>query len=437
MSLVSLRGGHMYRRVVISGLGVVAPNGIGKEEFWDACVSGRSGVRRISLFDASRFPAQIAGEVVGFDPLAHGVTEKEHVYVDRAAHFAIAASNMALEDAGLMDKLSEEERERTGVYMGSAMAGVGETEKVWSRLTDSGNHLPREAEEEESLIVTRMMTHTHAPSIAIHHQLHGPCTSYATACAAGGDSIGEAFWAIQEGHVDRMLAGGADSAITPAGINVFAILGALSTRNEEPERASRPYDQSRDGFVMAEGAAVMLLEEREMALARNAHIYAEIIAFSSNVNAHHMTTLPKGGAPLQELLRQVLRDAGVEYEQLDYINSHGSSTPPNEVAETAAYKAVFGDLAYRIPISSTKSLIGHAQGAASAIEAVATTLTLEHQIIHPTINQEQPDPLCDLDYVPNVARPATINVALTHASGFGGVNSALVLARPDWLDKQM
>lgn len=427
----------MHRRVVITGLGVVAPNGIGKEQFWDACVSGRSGVRHITHFDASRFPVQIAGEVVDFDPLAYGVTEKEFLYLDRATHFALAASQMALQDAGLMGKLGEEERERTGVFMGSAMAAVDEVEKLWLKLTDRSNHPPRETTEQEPLIVTRIMTHTYAATIAVHHQLYGPCTSFATACAAGGDAIGEAFWAIQEDRVDRMLAGGADSAVSPVGINAFAILGALSTRNEEPERASRPYDGLRDGFVMAEGAAVLLLEEREMALARNAHIYAEIIAFDSNINAHHMTTLPADGAPLQELLRLVLRDARVEYEQLDYINSHGSSTPPNEVAETAAYKAVFGDLAHRIPISSTKSLIGHAQGAASAIEAAATTLIIEHQIIHPTINQEQPDPRCDLDYVPNVARPATVNVALTHASGFGGVNGALVLARPDWLDKQM
>ena len=233
-----------------------------------------------------------------------------------------------------------------------------------------------------------------------------------------------------------MLAGGTDSAITYAVMDVFCVLGAMSTRNEDPERASRPYDKNRDGFVMAEGSGVLLLEERELALARNAHIYAELIAFSSNCNAHHMTALPKDGSPLRDLLKQALQEAGITAGQLDYINSHGSSTPPNESAETAAYKAALGEHAYRIPISATKSMIGHAQGAASAIEAVVTALTIERQIIHPTINQENPDPNCDLDYVPNVARPATINVALSHSSGFGGVNSALVLVRPDWLDKQ-
>jgi 3-oxoacyl-(acyl-carrier-protein) synthase len=232
-----------------------------------------------------------------------------------------------------------------------------------------------------------------------------------------------------------MLAGGSDSAISYAGLSVFGVMKALSTRNEDPERASRPYDNLRDGFVMAEGAGVLLLEERTVALGRGAHIYAEVIAFASNSNAHHMTALPDNGAPLQHLLRKTLSDAGITSEQLDYINSHGSSTPSNEPAETAAYKAVFGDYAYHIPISATKSMIGHTQGAASAIETIVTTLVIENQILPPTINQEQADPRCDLDYVPNTARPATVDVALTHSSGFGGVNSALLLAKPDWSDR--
>jgi 3-oxoacyl-(acyl-carrier-protein) synthase len=290
---------------------------------------------------------------------------------------------------------------------------------------------------DEFIIPTPLMTHAAVAAIASHHQLHGPCIGLTTACSAGADAIGEAFCAIQDGYVDRMLAGGSDSAITRAGIGVFSNIGALSTRNEEPERASRPYDRERDGFVIAEGAGVLVLEEREMAFARGAHIYAEIITFNSNCNSFHMTSLPEDGASLQQLLRQALNDAQISREQLDYINSHGSSTVPNEVGETAAYKAVFDEYAYRIPISSTKSMIGHSQGAASAIEAIVTALTLEHQVIPPTINQENPDPRCDLDYVPNVARHATVNVALTHSSGFGGVNSALILARPDWMDKKL
>jgi 3-oxoacyl-(acyl-carrier-protein) synthase len=296
--------------------------------------------------------------------------------------------------------------------------------------------LPLNDETSHIIPVGLRMTNAPASAVATHHQFHGPCTVIATGCSAGADAIGQAYWAIQEGRADRMLAGGADSAITYAVMSVFCVLGAMSTRNDDPQRASRPYDKCRDGFVMAEGAAVVLLEDRDLALARRAHIYAELTAFCSNINAYHMTSLPTDGAPLRQLLWQVLDEAGITPAQLDYINSHGSSTPPNEPAETQAYKAAFGEQAYRIPISSTKSMIGHTQGAASAIEAVATVLILEHQIIHPTINQELADPGCDLDYVPNVARPATVNVALTHSSGFGGVNSALVLVRPDWIDRQ-
>jgi len=280
------------------------------------------------------------------------------------------------------------------------------------------------------------MSYAPASAIAAHCQLHGPCTVLSTGCSAGADAIGQAFWAIQEGRADRMLAGGSDSAITGTGMNVFTVMKALSTRNDEPERASRPYDGQRDGFVMAEGAGVLLLEAHDLALARNAHMYAELIAFASNSNAHHMTALPEDGAPLQQLLRQALDEAGITPGQLGYINSHGSSTLSNEAAETAAYKAVFGEHAYRIPISTTKSMIGHTQGAASAIETIVTALALERQLIPPTINQQQPDPKCDLDYVPNVARQANIDSALTHSSGFGGVNTALLLARTGWLERE-
>jgi beta-ketoacyl-acyl-carrier-protein synthase II len=423
----------MRRRVVITGLGVVAPNGIGKEDFWDACVSGRSGVRHITRFDASNLPTQIAGEVPNFDPEHLGLTEDECILLDRAAQYAVAAANLAMQDAGLVGALSEQDHDHIGLAMGSAMAAIERGQLAWEQCTSNGIHPPR-LTKDNFIAPTSHMTHASAAAIAKHHQLHGPCLALTTGCSAGADAIGEAFWTVQEGYADRMLAGGADSAITSPGICVFTIIGAMTTHNEEPERASRPYDRVRDGFVMAEGAGMLVLEERELALARGAHIYAEILAFNSNCNSYHMTSLPEDGTPLQQLLTQALREAAIAHQQLDYINSHGSSTIPNEVAETAAYKAAFGEYAYRIPISSTKSMIGHTQGAASAIEAVVTALTLEHQIIHPTINQEHPDPRCDLDYVPNVARQATVNVALTHSSGFGGVNSALVLARPNWTD---
>lgn len=424
----------MLRRVVITGLGVLAPNGKGKEEFWNANVAGRSGIRRISRFDASRLPTQIAGEIADLDPEAFGLTPEEYTHLGRGTQFAIAAANLALQDTGLPSTLTEEERDATGVYIGSTMTSVEEAEHLWAQFTNGGAHSPRLTNKSELVSAIPLMTHAPAAAIAVHHRLHGPCTSFTTACSAGADAIGQAFWTIQEGYADRMLAGGCDATISYVGINVFSVIGAVSTRNDEPEKASRPYDKERDGFVMAEGAAVLLLEERELALARNAHIYAEILGFVSNSNAYHMTSLPEDGAPLQHLLRQIMREAGIA--QPDYINAHGSSTLINERAETAAYKAVFGDAAYRIPISATKSMIGHPQGAASAIETLVTALVLQHQLIPPTINQEFPDSSCDLDYVPNTARHATVNVALTHSSGFGGVNTALLLARPDWREAE-
>lgn len=426
----------MQRRVVITGLGVVAPNGIGKEAFWDASISGRSGIGHITRFDASQLPTRIAGEVKNFRPEALGLTEEQCRSLDLAGQFAVAAAILAMQDARLVDALGEEERQHMGVSMGTAMASVESAEKLWAQCTDNGTHLPR-LPEDDFHVPTPLMTHASATAIAEQYQLHGPCLALTTACSASTDAIGEAFWAIQDGYADRMLAGGSDSAITLVGIGVFSNIGALSTRNEEPERASRPYDRDRDGFVMSEGAGVLVLEERELALARGAHIYAEVITFSSNCNSYHMTSLPENGTPLQQLLRQALCEAHISCEQVDYINAHGSSTLPNELAETSAYKAVFGEYAYRIPISATKSMIGHSQGAASAIETIVTVLTLDRQIIPPTINLENPDPRCDLDYVPNVARRATVNVSLKHSSGFGGVNSALILARPDWRDKSL
>jgi beta-ketoacyl-acyl-carrier-protein synthase II len=420
------------RRVVITGLGVVAPNGIGIEAFWQSCVAGRSGIRRITRFDASSLPTQIAGEVKDFDAEQLGLTQEEALRLDRPAQFSIAAANLALQDASYTMPLDEEKRNRMGVYMGSAMAIVEECDKIWERLLDASVQ-PDDLFSNGSVPINHLLTHASAVSIASHHNLHGPCTVISTGCSAGTDAIGQAYWAIQEGRADCMLAGGCDASLSKMSLDVFCIMGALSTRNEEPERASRPYDHKRDGFVIAEGAGVVLLEERELALARSAHIYAELIGFTTNSNAHHMTALPADGNSLRQLLTQSLCEANITAEQLGYINSHGSSTPLNEIAETAAYKGAFGEQAYRIPISSTKSMIGHSQGAASAIETVVTALVLKHQCIPPTINQEFADPLCDLDYVPNNARSAKVNVALTHSSGFGGVNSALLLAHPEWV----
>ena len=416
------------RRVVITGIGVLAPNGIGREAFWQACLAGRSGIGRISRFDASALPTRIAGEIDDFQPAELGLTPDECIHLDRSSQFAVAAANLALRDAHLAGVLTEEERERTGVFMGTAMASIEEGERLWVQLTGGGTQ-PLDALADTWFSDSLFLNNASAAAIASHHYLYGPSAVFSTGCSAGADAIGQAFWAIQEGQADRMLAGGTDSSISRAAINIFSVMGALSTRNEDPLRASRPYDAGRDGFVMAEGAGVLLLEERNLALARGAHIYAELLAFASNSNSHHMTALPSDGAPLQQLLRQALAEADLRPDQLDYINSHGSSTPSNEVAETMAYKAVFGERAYRIPISATKSMIGHSQGAAGAIEAIVTTLATQEQVLPPTINQEQADPRCDLDYVANEARRSPVTIALTHSSGFGGVNSALILKR--------
>lgn len=427
------------RRVVITGLGVLAPNGCGKETFWQACLQGRSGIGPITRFDANNLQTRITGEVSDFSPEAFGLTPTECTFLGRSTQFAVAAANLALEDARISSTdWPDSVRERVGVYIGVAMSGIEEGEQIWEQLTEHGTHFPRTPP--EGIMPTAvMLSYMPAEVVAAHHHLQGPCLTIATGCSAGGDAIGQAFWQIQEGRAERMLAGGTDSTLTPVGFGVFNVMHALSTHNEEPERASRPYESRRDGFVLSEGAAVLLLEERELALARGAHIYAEIQVFVTNNNAYHMAALPKDGAPLQALLRQALEVSQLSPEQLGYINSHGSSTPSNDVTETVAYKSVFGSQAYHIPISSTKSMIGHTQGAASAIEMLVTALTLDQQILPPTINLEVPDPDCDLDYIPNVARPVDPNqplrFALTHSSGFGGVNSAFVLARNGVLDE--
>ena len=393
------------RRVVITGLGVLAPNGIGKEAFWEACLAGQSGVRTLTQLALDDLPTRFAGVVEDFDPVVAGLTADDCLHLDRGTQFALVAAQAALADARLqIDALSEQERAEIGVYLGMAMAGAEMGERFWSDLTRQGAISLTEASSPE-LPSPLLLSYMPAAVVAARYQLGGPCLHIATGCSAGGDAIGEAYCLIQEGRAERMMAGGTDSLMSRFGLTLFNAMHALSTRNAEPERASRPYDAGRDGFVLAEGAAFVLLEERELALARGAHIYAEILAFASNNNAHHMAILPREGEPLQRLLRQVLGEAQIRPEQLGYINSHGSSTLLNDRTETFAYKQVFGALGYDIPISATKSLIGHTQGAASAIEVLVTALALDRQILPPTINQEQVDPECDLDYVPNYARP--------------------------------
>ncbi|HLQ11573.1 MAG TPA: beta-ketoacyl-[acyl-carrier-protein] synthase family protein, partial [Ktedonobacteraceae bacterium] len=318
------------RRVVITGLGVVAPTGIGKEAFWSACIAGRSGIGPITCFDAGLLPTRIAGEVPDFDPLPLGLTQEEVQILDRGTQFALAAANLAIDDSGLLAALDEDQPERMGVFMGTAMSPVDEGEKAWRRFTGGGMHQPRADEGKDAIDGaqspnTLLLSLASASVIATHYHAYGPCAVFATGCSAGADAIGQAYWAIQEERADRMLAGGSDSAINASGINVFSVMKALSTRNDAPQQASRPYDGQRDGFVMAEGAGVLVLEELEVALARHAHIYAEIIGFVSNSNAYHMTALPEDGQPLQTLLRQAMQETGTTPERIGYINSHGSS----------------------------------------------------------------------------------------------------------------
>lgn len=428
------------RRVVITGLGVLAPNGCRKEVFWQACLQGCSGIRTLTHLDPQILPSCIAGIIPDFIPERFGVTSVECKQLDRSTQLALAAAHLALEDARLnATQLRVPERERIGVSMGTAMASVEAGERLWVQLTDGGAHSPH-LPFQKSDAPLLMFSYNPAGVIATHYRLRGPCLTMATGCSAGADAIGQAFWHIQEGRAERMLAGGNDSALSLLGLSVFHVMHALSTHHSEPTRASRPYESNRDGFVLSEGAAVLLLEEREMALARGAHIYAEIVSFVSNSNAYHLVTLPGDGTPLHALFCQALETASLLPQQLGYINSHGSSTRANDVIETLAYKRAFGSHAYHIPISATKSVIGHAQGAASAIEVLVTALALEQQILPPTTNLEVPDPCCDLDYVPHHARQVNacqpLSFALTHSSGFGGVNTALILARKDACDQE-
>jgi 3-oxoacyl-(acyl-carrier-protein) synthase len=419
-------------RVVITGLGAISPNGIGREAFWQACLQGRSGIRQLEEPDLLSLPTYIAGTVPIFPAHELGVSEDEIEIFDRMTQFAVAASNLALRDSGLLDTSdvlsSFFDQDTCGVYMGTGIATTSLYNKLY--LQHAGDY--REVHDLLIQSTSVFMASHPAAAIASHHHFHGPCTTHTTACSSGADAIGQAFWSIQDGRASAMLAGGCDAPINAIVLNALSLIRALSTNNAEPEQASRPYDAKRDGFVLSEGAAVLLLEDRTDALARGATIYAEILAFSTNNNAYHMTALPESGDPLHHLLIDVMSEAQIVPQHIGYINSHGSSTLPNDRYETAAYKSTFGAFAPQIPISSTKSMIGHSQGAASALETIATTLALYDQILPPTINLTTTDPLCDLDYIPNVARPAALQVALTHSSGFGGVNTALVLAHPDF-----
>ncbi|MFS8572939.1 MAG: beta-ketoacyl-ACP synthase II [Clostridia bacterium] len=407
------------RRVVVTGMGAVTPLGLGVDAFWEGLVQGRSGVGPITQFDASAFSTRIAAEVKDFDPTDF-MDKKDARRMDRFAQFAVAGARMALEDAGISDNV---DWERVGVLIGSGIGGIHTFEEQCRNLFEKG------PDRVSPFFVPMMIPDMAAGqvSILLGAKGHNACT--VTACASGSHSIGDAFKVIQRGQADVMITGGTEAAVSALSMAGVCAARTLSTRNDEPERASRPFDKDRDGFVLGEGAGILILEELEHAKARGAKIYAEIIGYASTGDAYHITAPAPEGDGARRAMLAALEDAGVEPGDVDYINAHGTSTEYNDKFETMAIKAVFKEAAYRIPVSSTKSMTGHLLGAAGGVEAIATCKALAEQVIPPTINYETPDPECDLDYVPNQARPAQLEIAISNSFGFGGHNAGLVFRR--------
>ena len=408
----------MRRRVVITGVGLVTALGVGTAETWKRLLEGVSGVGPITRFDTSQFPTKIAAEVKNFDP-ALFVEKKEVKKMDSFIHFALAAAECALKDSGF--SIDASNGDRVGVIIGSGIGGFNIIEQEHEVLLREG---PRRI---SPFFIPSSIVNLAAGQVSIRYGARGPNSAPCTACSAGTHAVGDSFRIIERGDADAMIAGGSESAITPMGVGGFAALKALSTRNAEPTRASRPFDRERDGFVVGEGAGIVILEELEHALGRGASIYAEIAGYGMSGDAYHITAPSAEGDGAMRAMRMTLKDAGVSADEVDYVNAHGTSTPPNDRIETLAIRKVFGEHAGRLAVSSTKSMIGHLLGAAGAVEAGVTALTIRHQVIHPTINLENPDPECDLDYVPNVARKARVRYALSNSFGFGGTNACILL----------
>jgi 3-oxoacyl-[acyl-carrier-protein] synthase II len=409
------------RRVVITGLGILSPIGIGVEQNWQSIVAGRGGIGRITHFDASAFSCTIAGEVKNFDPIAFGMSEKEARRMDRFIQLGMAAAIEAFKDSGIV--VNEQNAERIGVHIGSGIGGVGTIEETTRTLAEKG---PRRV---SPFFVPMSIINMISGNFSIMQGLKGPNLAMVTACTTATHAIGDAGRIIEYGDADVMIAGGAEAAITPSSVAGFGNAKALSTRNDSPETASRPWDKERDGFVLGEGAGVVVLEEYEHAKKRGAKIYAELAGFGMSADAHHMTSPPDDGSGAARCMRAALKNAGLTPEQVQYVNAHGTSTPLGDRAETFAVKAAFGDYAKKLAVSSTKSMTGHLLGAAGGVEAIYTALAVHHDIIPPTINLTTPDPECDLDYVPNTARQSKIDVAISNSFGFGGTNGTLVIRR--------
>jgi len=411
------------RRVVVTGMGLVTPLGIGLEKNWQSLVAGQSGIRKIDRFpNIDAFASRIAGQVPDFHA-EDFIEPKEIKKMDLFIQYSVAAASMAMEHSGF--KIDPQEAENVGVIIGVGLCGIDTIEATERAYLDGG---PRKI---SPFFIPKVISNLAPGQIAIRHGAKGVNWTPTSACASGNNAIGEAFHLIRRGLQDVVIAGGAESAITPLGVGGFSAMKALSTRNDEPERASRPFDKGRDGFIIAEGSGVLILEEREKAIKRGAKIHGEVIGYGANGDAHHITAPAPEGEGAARCMRLALKDAGVAPSDIDYINAHGTSTEYNDANETQAIKKVFGEHAFELPVSSTKSMTGHLLGAAGAVEGVFSVLALGHGIIPPTINYENPDPDCDLDYVPNQARRADIRVALSNSFGFGGTNACVIFRRSE------
>lgn len=408
------------RRVVITGVGLVTPLGIGVEQNWQALMEGRSGIGPVTRFDAADFPTRIAGEVKDFRP-EDFIEKKEIKKMDLFIQYAVAAAHMAMEESRL--PITPENEDAVGVIVGVGIAGLSSIEEYHKLFLES--RLKRVS----PFFIPKLIANLAPGQISIRYGAKGINYTPTSACSSGAHAIGEAFRLIRLGEQDAMIAGGAEAALTPLGLGGFIAMKAVSSRNDDPVKASRPFDRNRDGFVMAEGAGILILEELEHAKKRGAKIYAEMIGYGANADAYHMTAPSPEGEGAVRCIRLALRSGNIDPVEVDYINAHGTSTPYNDATETQAIKRVFGEQAGRLAVSSTKSMTGHLLGAAGGVEGVFSALALHHQCLPPTINYEEPDPDCDLDYVPNVSRRAAIRVVLSNSFGFGGTNACLAFRR--------
>ena len=408
------------RRVVVTGLGAVTPLGIGVKATWDAMLAGKSGVGMITQFDATDFTTKIAAEIKGFEPGDY-IEAKEIKKMDRFIHLGVAAAKMAMEQSGLVVK--EEYADRVGVLVGSGMGGLPAIEKYHKVLLERG---PKKI---SPFFIPMLIINLASGQISIMYGAKGPNSSAVTACATGTHSIGDAMKIIQRGDADAMIAGGTESVITTLGIGGFNAMKALSTRNDEPEKASRPFERDRDGFIMGEGAGVLIIEELEFAKKRGANILAELAGYGQTADAYHVTAPAPNGDGAARCIKMAMKDAGMVPEQLGYVNAHGTSTKFNDEFETMAIKSALGEHAFKVPVSSTKSMTGHLLGAAGGVEAVVSVLAIRDGKVPPTINYENPDPECDLDYVPNTARDVRVDATLSNSFGFGGTNGCLIFKR--------